>query len=83
MKTILIPSESAEINALLEQARQEDLVVRAADGSEFVVSAVEDFDEEIARTRRNPELMALLEERAKQTKTIPLEEVKRQLGLDE
>jgi hypothetical protein len=47
------------------------------------VTAVDDFDRELARTRQNAQLMALLEERAKQTRTIPLDEVKRQLGLSE
>lgn len=81
MKTISISAQSAEVNALLAQARQEDILVRSADGSEFMVTAVDDFDEEVALSRCNVNLMALLEERAKQTKTVPLDEVKRQLGL--
>jgi|HubBroStandDraft_2_1064218.scaffolds.fasta_scaffold918287_2 hypothetical protein len=81
MKTISVPAQSAEVNALLAQARQEDILVRTADGTEFMLTAIDDFDEEVARTRRNVELMVLLEERAKQAKTIPLDEVKRQLGL--
>lgn len=81
MKTITISDDSAEIRALLEQARDEDVIVRLADGSEFVLSAVDDFDIEIARTRQNEKLMALLDERAKQTQTISLDEVKRRLGL--
>lgn len=43
-------------------------------------STVDDFDHEIVRTRRNKKLMALLDERARQTRTISLDEVKRQLG---
>lgn len=43
--------------------------------------AIDDFDIEIAQTRQNEKLMAFLEQRAKQTQTIPLDEVKRQLGL--
>jgi hypothetical protein len=81
MKTVTIPQQSSEINALLEQARREDLLVRAADGTEFVLTAIDDFDHELACSRRNEKLMALLDERAKQTETVPLEEVKRQLGL--
>lgn len=42
-----------------------------------------DFEQEIARTRQNAKLMALLDERARQMKTVPLKEVKRPLGLDE
>ena len=81
MKTDAVPPQAAEINALLDQAREDELLVRTADGSEFLLSAVDDFDQEIARTRQNAKLMALLDERAKQSKTIPLDEVKRQLGL--
>lgn len=81
MKTVTIPPQAAEVSALLEQARDEDILVQTADGSEFVVTVVDDFDQEIARTRQNAKLMVLLEERAKQTRTVSLEEVKRQLGL--
>jgi hypothetical protein len=80
MKTVTIEGSSEEIRALLDQARDEDVIVRMEDGSEFLLSAIDDFDHEIARTRRNEKLMTLLDERAGQTKTIPLEEVKRQLG---
>jgi len=81
VKTVAIPSQAAEVNALLAQARDEDVLVQTADGSEFVLTAVDEFDQEIARTRQNAKLMALLDERAKQTQTVPLDEVKRQLGL--
>ncbi len=83
MKTVMIKVDSEEIRALLEQARDEDVIVRMDDGSEFMLSAVDDFDHEIALTRRNEKLMALLDERAGQTRTIPLEEVRRRLGFDD
>lgn len=82
MKTITIPPQATEVNSLLDQARAEDIVLRAADGTEFIVSVVEDFDHELARTRQNAKLMAMLDERAKQTQTVPLDEVKRQIGLN-
>ncbi len=80
MKTVTITGGSEEIRALLDQARDEDVVVRMDDGSEFLLSAIDDFDHEIAQTRRNEKLMSLLDERAGQTQTIPIEEVKRRLG---
>jgi hypothetical protein len=83
MRTIAIPAQAAEVNALLEQASHEDVLVRTADGAQYMVTAVDDFDEEIVRTRRNAKLMALLDDRASQTKTVPLDEVKRQLGLSQ
>jgi hypothetical protein len=81
VKTVAVPAQAAEVNALLEQARDDPVLVRAADGSEFLLTVVDEFDVEVARTRQSAKLMALLDERAKQTNAIPLEEVKRQLGL--
>jgi len=49
--------------------------------NDAIDSAENSFDEEVAQTCRNAKLMALLNERSKQTATIPLDEVKRQLGL--
>jgi hypothetical protein len=83
MKTIAFAQPPPEVARLLEQARSEDLVVRLADGSEFLLVALEDFDREIARTRNNPRLMALLDARARQAETVPQDEVKRRLGLSE
>jgi hypothetical protein len=82
MKSITIPPNAAEVNSLLEQARGEDVLVRAADGSEYLVSAIDEFDREVALTRRNEKLMALLDERARETSTVSLADVKRQFGLE-
>ena len=81
MKTIDLTQATPDVARLLEQARSDDLLVRLADGSEFLLVAIDDFDQEITRTRKNPRVMALLEARAQQTQTIPLDEVKRRLGL--
>jgi hypothetical protein len=81
MKTIDLPEVSPDVAFLLDQARDEDLILRLADGSEFIVVAIDDFDHEIARTRSNPKLVALLEARVRQTATIPLDKAKKRLGL--
>jgi hypothetical protein len=81
MKTIDLPHASPEVAELLAQARQDDLIVRLADGSEVLLVSVDDFDREIARSRQNPKLMSLLEARARQTETVSLDEVKRRLNL--
>jgi hypothetical protein len=83
MKTISIPNPTDELTALLDQVNDEAVIVRLADGREFLLSAVDDFDVEIARTHQNEKLMGLLEERAQQTRTIPLDEAKRRLGIAE
>jgi|GEM_PF-1189354 len=81
MKTIDVPRDATELHMLLDQAREEDVLIRTADGSEFLLRIVDVFDLEIARTRKNAALMELLDERARQTETIPLNEVKNRLGL--
>ena len=41
-----------------------------------------EFQAEVEATGRNHELLALLEERSRETKRIPLAEVRKRLGLD-
>ena len=81
METIDWDGVPPDVARLLEQARDKNLIIRLEDGSEFLVAAIDDFGEEIARTRNNPKLMKVLEERARQTATIPLDEVKRRLDI--
>ncbi|MCC5635141.1 hypothetical protein LC593_04590 [Nostoc sp. CHAB 5844] len=81
MKTITLPENLTEIHSVFEQANDEDVIIQLADGRHFMLSAIDDFDIEIAQTRRNQKLMAFLYQRARQTQTIPLDKVKRQLGL--
>lgn len=82
MKTIELQTVSPAVVELLDQARGEDVIVRLADGSEFLLSAVEDFEREVVSARRNKKLMAFLEARAGNPSAgVELEEVKRRLGL--
>ena len=81
MKIVAISKESKGINELLRKARRENIVIRSHDGTEFILSEIDDFNREIELTRQNKRLMRFLELRAKQTKTIPLSEVKAQLGI--
>lgn len=83
MKTFTLKEPTPELADLFSQARDEELIVRLEDGSEFFLSPVDDFDREIEATRRNERLMAFLEERARQTETIPWNEAKGQIGLDD
>lgn len=83
MKTIDVSSQSKDLSELLDAAQREDVLVRTADGRDFMVTAVDDFDLEIAATRRNTKLMALLDDRAKQKGTVPLEQVKQEFGISD
>jgi hypothetical protein len=51
------------------------------DGSEFLLIAVDEFDQEVTKSRDNPRLMSLLDARAAAQGTISMDEVKRRLSL--
>ena len=82
MKTVTVSKRAKSINALLKQARRQNLILRSPEGHEFILAELDDFSREIELTRQNKQLMEMLVRRAKQTKTIPLKEAKAQLDLD-
>ena len=81
MKTIDIPKGARAINKVLSEARQENLILRTADGAEFFVVELDDFDGEIQRTRKNIRLLKFLDECARDPQRSSIEQVKRRLGL--
>jgi hypothetical protein len=82
MKTIDVTKRAHAVNALLDKARHNDVLVRAADGTEFFLTAVDDFDEEIARTSQNKKLMAVLQMRAKAPAALTLEQLRERNGVN-
>lgn len=81
MKTIRVSKQARSLNALLQRAHRENVILRSADGDEFILAEIDDFSREIELTRQNKQLMKLLESRAKKKATVSLEDAKRQLGL--
>lgn len=81
MKTIHVSPRSKTLNALIRQAKRDNLILRTADGLEFILAEVDDFDREIELTRKNKKLMEFLDKRAKQTKTVSAAEARVRLGL--
>ena len=67
--------------AILDSARQENLILSLPDETEFILAEIDSFDREIEVTRQNQQLMSLLEQRSKQTKRVSLAEAKKLLGL--
>ena len=82
MKTIKVSKQSRSVNALLKRARRENVILRSAEGTEFILAEIDDFNREIELTRQNKPLMKLLEGRAKQTARVSLDEAKKILGID-
>jgi hypothetical protein len=66
---------------LLELADEEALLLKTPDRREFILSEVDDLNQEIEQIRNNPELLAFLADRSREKETFSLEDVKRELGL--
>jgi phosphoserine phosphatase len=81
MKIIDVSIDSTALISLLTEAKQENIILRTADGLEFILAEINNFDKEIDLTRQNQELMAFLDDRGQQTKTISAAEVRARLGL--
>lgn len=67
MKTIDIGMATPSLQQLLELASGGTLILRAADGKEFLLAEVDDLALEVAVVRQQPELMEFLAERQRRS----------------
>ena len=81
MKTIDLTQAAPSLNDLLEMARRENLVLKTEGGKEFLPTEVDDFDEEVRRTRENSKLMALVDEAVKDPQRYSHEQIKQELNI--
>ena len=93
MNTVTVPIEEKTLNALLEKARDDGLILQSAGGERFLLVSVENwqsyevgdsdnFEEEVELTGQNQELMDFLVERRRDASRIPLADIKEELGLE-
>ena len=59
MKTIRVSKQARSLNALLKRAHRENVILRSADGDEFILAEIDDFSREIELTRQNKQLLKL------------------------
>lgn len=81
MKTIELAQSNLTVVELIELAEQDTLILRKPDGTEFVLSAMDNFAAEVEALRQNEEFMAFLEQRSRSTKRLSLEEARKRLGI--
>lgn len=81
MKIIELTTIAPALAELLDLASEDTLILKTAEGREFVLAEVDDLDTEIAQVRQNEALMTLLAERSREKKTYTLQQVREQLGL--
>ena len=80
MKVIELGQTHASLEELADQAQNELIVLRKADGSVFALSHVDEFAVEVELLKHNPEFMALLRRLSKEPATISLEDLRQELA---
>ena len=82
MKTIKVTENSLNLEAILNLASKENILLETLEGREFVLAEIDNFDREVELTRQNQELMNFLDERSREQMTLTLNQVRQQLGLE-
>ena len=82
MKTIKVTENSLKLEAILNLASKENILLETPEGREFVLAEIDNFDREVELTRQNQELMNFLDERSREQMTLTLNQVRQQLGLE-
>jgi len=81
MKTIELAGSSLNLEGALDLATHNNIILKATDGREFVLAEIGNFDQEIELTRKNPELMKLLDQHSKDKGVLTIRQAREQLGL--
>ncbi|MDA0832495.1 MAG: hypothetical protein O2955_20685 [Planctomycetota bacterium] len=79
MKTIDLSTENLTAEELLERAVGESVMIKAVDGTSYILSAAEDLTTEVELLRRNHEFLSLLDTLKEDSSRISLEDVERRL----
>ncbi len=67
----------------MKMADIDNIVLRLANGREFLLAETDIFDREIRLTRQNEELMAFLDERSKEKAMFTSDQVREMLNLND
>ncbi|MBE9238545.1 MAG: hypothetical protein ACKO2Z_20430 [Sphaerospermopsis kisseleviana] len=81
MRTIELSQSTLTISELLELAENDTVIIKKADGREFVLSVVDDFAAEVQALQENQEFMDFLARRSQSDKRVSLEEARKRLGI--
>jgi hypothetical protein len=81
VRTIELAQSNLTLIELIDLAKEDTLILRKPDGTEFVLSAVDDFSAEVEALSQNQEFMDFLAERSRSTKRVSIEEARKHLGI--
>ena len=79
MKMVRLQDETFDLEALINMASKEPILLLTADGKEFVLAEADDFDREVEILRGSQAFHQFLDERSRSTRRIPLEQVEAEI----
>ena len=81
MKSIELADSNLTVIELIELAEQDTLILKKPDGTEFVLSVIDDFAAEVEALSQNEEFMEFIAQRSRSTKRLSLESAQKRLGI--
>jgi hypothetical protein len=79
MTTIRLDTTKVDLESVIDIARQEPVLLLAADGQEFFLSLADDFEKEVEFLRRSQAFQRFLDERSACSRRFPLEELEAEI----
>ncbi len=79
MRTVDLGKEEVDLEAIINLARQEPVLLVTSDGEEFCIAEADDFENEVKSLRESPAFQKFLDQRSACSRRVPLEEIERQI----
>jgi len=79
MKAIDITKSSPTLSEILRIASEDNVILKTAEGRQYVLAEIDDFAEEVNAVRQNKAIMQMLKERSREPATLTLRQVREQL----
>jgi hypothetical protein len=79
MKTVDLGKEKVDLEAVINLARREPVLLVTSDGEEFCIAEADDFENEVKLLRESRSFQKFLDDRSACSRRIPLEAIEEQI----
>ncbi len=79
MKTVDLGKERIDLEAVIDLARHEPVLIVTSDGKEFCIAEADDFENEVRLLRESQSFQKFLDDRSACSRRIPLEAIEDQI----
>lgn len=81
MTVIELADSRPTLDEVIGMAKDGVVVLRKPDGSAFALAPMDDFEVEVELLRNNPDFLSFLRRLSREEASIPLDDLRRELGL--